>query len=459
MTPPSKRRTLFVAVGAVILAGLVFFGLQWIQPSSSGPAEPTELTYVGTETCASCHADAYQNWRESDHRQAMDTANADSVLGDFNDASFDYAGVHSRFFMRDGKYFVETDNANGELETFPIAYTFGHYPLQQYLIEFPDGRLQALSIVWDSRPAAEGGQRWYHLYPDQKIGHEDPLHWTGAFQNWNTRCASCHTTNLVKNYSPDTDRYDTQWAEINVGCEACHGPGSRHVAWAENGSSDANANKGFLTHLAKVWDPADGPRPDLPVDFSMGGQVQVCSECHSGRLELRQPTPGANYFDMYSLGPLVEGRYAADGQFQKEEVYETGSFLQSKMHRSHVSCTNCHEPHSGKLRIAGNGLCLQCHDSGKFQTQTHLMHKPDSEGAQCVNCHMPTADIIWLWMSGGTIPSAFPIRWPASSSACPNACTQCHTDRTDQWAADLVAKQTGRTEPYYCLCSADRRRS
>jgi cytochrome c553 len=78
---------------------------------------------------------------------------------------------------------------------------FGVYPLQQYLLPLDDGRLQALSIAWDSRPAEEGGQRWYHLYPDEAIAHDDPLHWTGPYQNWNTRCAECHSTDLHKNYT------------------------------------------------------------------------------------------------------------------------------------------------------------------------------------------------------------------------------------------------------------------
>jgi predicted CXXCH cytochrome family protein len=381
----------------------------------------------------------------------MENADAQSVLGDFKDASFDYAGIKSRFFMRDKKYYVETDNARGELETFQIAYTFGHYPLQQYLIAFPDGRMQALSIVWDSRSVAQGGQHWYHLYPDAKVTHGDPLHWTGAFQNWNSRCASCHTTNLVKNYSPDTDTYKTHWQEMNVGCEACHGPGSRHAAWAADPASRENAsldNKGLVTRVAKVWAPVDGKRPIPAVDFSVSGQLQVCSGCHSGRLELQQPNPAASYFDNYSLGPLVEGRYYADGQIRKEEVYETGSFLQSRMHQNHVSCTNCHDPHSGRLIKAGNALCLQCHDAQQYQSREHFFHEPDSPGAQCINCHMPTQTYMVVDVRRD---HSFRVPDPVASLklGVPNACTQCHTDRNDRWAADFLTQRTGRTEPWY----------
>ncbi len=106
-------------------------------------------------------------------------------------------------------------------------------PLQQYLIEFPGGRMQALSIAWDSRPKAEGGQRWFHLYPGQNIKAGDWLHWTSGGQNWNFTCAECHSTNLRKNFDAKTDAYKTTWSELNVACEACHGPGSNHVAWAQ----------------------------------------------------------------------------------------------------------------------------------------------------------------------------------------------------------------------------------
>ena len=415
------------------------------------------LAYIGTKACAVCHREAYRDWLQSDHRHAMERAATESVLGDFNNASFDYFGTQTRFFKRAGKYFVQTDNAIGGLQTFEIAYTFGHYPLQQYLIAFPDGRLQALSISWDSRPAAQGGQRWFHLYPDQKITSEDALHWTGAFQNWNSRCASCHSTNLVKNYSPQADRYDTHWQEMNVGCEACHGPGSQHLAWAKG--RHALANKGLTTNLAKLWEPHAGrlPIPQLP-DTPLSGQLQVCAGCHSRRSELQQPTAVPGYFDNYSISPLLEGRYFADGQML-EEVYVTGSFLQSRMHANHVSCTNCHDPHSGKLRLAGNALCLQCHQAPKYQTRAHFFHTPDSPGAQCVSCHMPARTYMGVDVRRD---HSFRVPDPVASVqfGVPNACTQCHQDKSDQWAADVITARTGRHQPYYAqtaLLSAARR--
>ena len=127
---------------------------------------------------------------------------------------------------QDGKFLVETDGPT--VGVFEVKYTFGLDPLQQYLVEFPDGRLQALSVVWDSRPKDKGGQRWFHLYPDEEIRHDDFLHWTKLNQNWNFMCAECHSTGVHHDYDAAKDRFATTSAQISVGCEACHGRGSRH---------------------------------------------------------------------------------------------------------------------------------------------------------------------------------------------------------------------------------------
>ena len=202
----------------------------------------------------------------------MDHATDASVLGDFNNATFEHFGVKSRFTKRDGKFFVETDGPDGKLAEFEIQYTFGVSPLQQYLIAFPDGRLQALGIAWDSRPKDKGGQRWFSLYPNEPVPHDDVLHWTKLNQNWNFMCAECHSTGVRKNYDAKADTFATSWAEISVGCETCHGQGSAHVAWAKAHPAGAPAgdsdSKGLVVRFDeranRTWaiDPATGnPAP------------------------------------------------------------------------------------------------------------------------------------------------------------------------------------------------------
>ena len=205
--------------------------------------------YVGRDKCKSCHTDEYQLWEHSHHDLAMDHANSKIVLGDFSNASFTYAGITSKFYKVDNKFMVRTDGPDGRLQDFEIKYTFGVTPLQQYLIELENGKLQTLSIAWDVRKKPEGGQRWYHLYSDEKITFEDELHWTRHLFNWNGMCAECHSTNLQKNYDSKNNTFDTNWSEIDVSCEACHGPASNHIAWTETligrKLNESDINSGF----------------------------------------------------------------------------------------------------------------------------------------------------------------------------------------------------------------------
>ena len=220
------------------------------------PARADELpTFVGAQACAGCHAAEFDAWKGSHHALAMQKATEAAVLGDFVGAQLKHFGVTTRFFRDGDKFMARTDGPDGELHEYPIAYTFGVYPLQQYLIAFPGGRLQALGIAWDSRSKDDGGQHWFHLYPDQNLKPGDPLHWTGRDQTWNYQCADCHSTNLQKNYDLATNTYATGWTDIDVACEACHGPGSRHVAWAKTrAQGDAYDPKLGLTNWLKPTD-------------------------------------------------------------------------------------------------------------------------------------------------------------------------------------------------------------
>src|SRR5262245_22868642 len=175
----SKRKIWAAAALAAVIVVAIGLGYQVL----NGSAGASAATFVGSEACAGCHRAEAELWRSSQHQLAMQHATGKAVLGDFNGASFDYHGVHSRFFRKDGKFLVETDGPDGKLATFEVKYAFGVDPLQQYLVEFPDGRLQALSLAWDSRPKDEGGQRWFHLYPNEEIKHDDVLHWTKLNQN------------------------------------------------------------------------------------------------------------------------------------------------------------------------------------------------------------------------------------------------------------------------------------
>lgn len=412
-----------------VLSALFFVAFAWHSRLSAAPS------YVGSGQCQSCHAQAYASWKESHHYQAMLPANESSVLGDFSDQEFEYAGITSRFYRKDGKYFVETDNDKGELQEFEITYTFGFFPLQQYLVPFPDGRYQALNIVWDSRSKAVGGQRWIHLYPADPVTHDDIVHWTGAFQNWNSRCAVCHSTGLEKNYSSAANSYKTSWKEINVACEACHGPASSHLEWAA-GDRQA-AGKGFTFSLddrgafgptdgasTRTFSRVDGKRPTV--------QIETCAACHSRRSELTQYHAGKPFNDQYRLTTLEPGLYFPDGQIN-DEVYVYGSFMQSKMHQAGVVCTNCHDPHSNAVRTDSNQICTQCHVNSVYDSPEHHRHEQGGQGAACVNCHMPVETYMVV---DDRHDHGFRIPEPRLTLelGIPNTCNQCHIDKNAQWA-------------------------
>ena len=399
--------------------------------------------YVGRDTCQACHADQEKLWQGSHHDLAMAEANSDTVLGDFNNATFTHAGTTSTFTQKDGKYFVKTDNKDGKLQEFEIKYTFGVIPLQQYLIVFPDGRFQTLGIAWDSRPKEQGGQRWFHLYPHNPPTTGEPLHWTGIEQVWNYQCAECHSTNLQKNYDAEHDRYATSWSEINVSCEACHGPASNHLHWANKDEGwEEIPDMGLVARLnerkdvAWVVDPQTGiARRNKPVKHRI--EVETCARCHSRRgIFSEEYQFGRPILDTHDVSLLRDGLYYPDGQI-RDEVYVYASFLQSKMYHAGVTCSDCHDPHSLELRANGNGVCLQCHQAEKFDAPAHHKHKTDTVGASCVECHMP--ETTYMVVDPRRDHS---IRIPRPDLSVklgvPNACTRCHTDQSNAWAVDTM---------------------
>jgi hypothetical protein len=318
----------------------------------------------------------------------MQPASADTVRGDFGGVRFAEPGG-TFTFSRDGNRFgVRAEGPDGRVRDYDIKYTFGVTPLQQYLVELDGGRLQALTIAWDTRPREAGGQRWFSLYPGERLRPGDPLHWTGYEQTWNYQCAECHSTGVRKNYDATFGRYATGWAEVNVACEACHGPGSRHVAWAERRASwwtgEGDPRKGLMVvlHDRGQWrlDPATGnARRSAP--RAADGEIEVCAVCHSRRSVIAEGAPSRRRLMETHLPALLDPElYHADGQ-QQGEVYTYASFLQSRMYREGVTCSDCHEPHSLGLRAPGNGVCAQCHAPARYDTASHHFHRPGSTGA------------------------------------------------------------------------------
>lgn len=424
-----------LGLGGLLLVALAAYGEDAQLPTLSTQA----AGYAPAASCQGCHAEEAKVWAQSDHAWALRDANEQNVLGDFAGVRFSDSGVAARFFRQGSKFLVNTEGADGKAQDFEIRYTFGHYPLQQYLVAFPGGKLQALTIAWDSRAKEQGGQRWFSLYPGQRFRPEDSLHWTGRYQNWNAMCADCHSTNLQKHYDDQTDTFATTWSEQTVGCQACHGPAQAHVDWAANYPAGAAGNAASATEMG------------LKVDFkALGGKglIEQCAFCHSRRQGLGVgQQPGHPLLDAALPATLRPDLYHADGQIQGE-VYVYGSFTQSKMYAAGVTCTDCHDPHSSRVKLEGNALCGQCHQqepsarfpglrAKNYDSVEHHHHTPGSQGAQCVNCHMPATTYMGV---DSRRDHSFRLPRPDLShkTASPDACTRCHEDKDASWAATQI---------------------
>jgi len=384
-----------------------------------GSAAPSPH-FVGSQACAGCHPAEQAAWSSSHHSHAMEQADANTVLGDFGDVTFRYFGRETQFSRRGSTFQVTTENQSGKPETFKIAYTLGYAPLQQYLVAFDDGRIQALPFAWDARPRERGGQRWFHLYPASNVTPADPLFWMRPRQNWNHMCGDCHTTSFSKRFSDATGRFDSQWSELGNGCESCHGAGSAHVEAVQHGASGAPARR-FVNGL-----------------HTQTEQLDQCGACHARRVRLREDASHERMHDTWRPELLQDGLYFVDGQM-RDEVFEIGSFLQSKMAARGIVCSHCHDPHTTRLRAEGNALCTQCHDRQTFDGPQHHFHAAGTDGARCVSCHMPSRTYMVVHERRDH-RIAVPRPDLSDTLGTPNACASCHAARGNAWAADAIAR-------------------
>ena len=398
-----------------------------------------------------CHQSEHEQWQQSDHAMAMALPSNKTVIGNFNNQKAIHYNQEALFFTAENAFKATiSDSETGKSETFDIKYTFGHYPLQQYLVETDKGRFQVLPFAWDARPIDQGGQRWYHNYENEPISSADRLHWRQPLQNWNGMCADCHSDELKRNYDPQSNTFNTSYTGINVGCVSCHGVMDGHLLDVQNDQIQESPSSAH--NAANQWRLLDGKDTAVWVseegeDTAMGKNrnnefMQTCYACHSLRAPLSDGfSASEDFLDQFAPSLITPPLYFADGQI-KEEVYVYGSFLQSKMHDKGVNCLDCHDKHTMKLKVEGNGLCLQCHKASTFDTPTHHKHENFSAGAQCVNCHMP--DRTYMGVDDRRDHS-FKIPRPDLSLQfdTPNACMDCHQEKGNAWAAKTLKQWFG----------------
>jgi Flp pilus assembly protein TadD len=200
-------------------------------------------------------------------------------------------------------------------------------------------------------------------------------------------------------------------------------------------------DKGFAVRFDErqgvTWPMGPGGQANRSTPRKTSKEIETCAQCHARRQQFSSdPANLRTLLDAFRPAMLDAGLYHADGQ-QRDEVYTYGSFLQSKMHAAGVTCSDCHNPHSGKLVAEGNAVCGQCHAADRFDASAHHHHPDGSAGARCVSCHMPTTTYM------GVDPRHdHSMRIPRPDRSVllgtPNACTSCHADKPAAWARDSI---------------------
>ncbi len=434
------RRSGTLRLPAAIGVGLLLLAITGLLVADWYPALPADSkkTFIGTTACLQCHQEQGKHWTGSHHDLAMDLATDETVRGDFGDQQITHHGITTRLFRDGQRYMVHTEGPDGEMADFEVKYVFGYEPLQQYMVEIQPasetgaiGRVQVLRVSWDTQR-----ETWFYLNPpdvNEKLHPDDPLHWTGTAQNWNQMCAECHSTNLQKGFSIESDSYATTFTDIDVGCEACHGPGSLHAQIADS--------------KRLFWDRRHGKGMISLADLDAHGSVDTCAPCHSRRAHVFPDfVAGDDYFDHYSPQLLSPTTYYPDGQIL-DEVYVFGSFIQSKMYHKDIRCTDCHDPHSNRLKYNDNRLCTSCHqhNQAKYDAPGHHHHPVGSKGASCVECHMPATDYMHVDFRRD---HSFKVPRPDLSQrlGTPNACTGCHLNDANMGAEKRASL------PHYSDC-------
>jgi tetratricopeptide (TPR) repeat protein len=434
------------------------FGKQRPAPAETQKAPPTsaapdKLSFVGREKCGKCHEDVAQGYAWSAHDRSTELAQGEAVEAPFEGEALSDKDTQAKFARKNGAPTITWTKER------PVEWTIGYAPLQQYILPGDRGRYQVFFGAFDSRNKGDGGKRWYFLDPSDEAPERDG-HFQRSASVWNADCARCHSSGVLKNYDIEKDAYDTKFQDIDVSCEACHGPASRHVAFAEQNAHlekwpDTIENAGFARALSPYALRRWARNPDEKVARLIGegeappektDELSICAPCHSTSVDLGPSSEGyahSQFEERFALRLIDEELFFADGQ-AKRDAATYNAFAQTKKHRAGVVCSDCHDPHAGTLRMPARELCSSCHSPDFYESKAHTLHDTRHEVA-CVDCHMPEKPFL------GTDTArdhSFPIPRPdlALSLPLPNACETCHSHRP-KWIATNFEEKFGRDLP------------
>ena len=474
------NRLLFAAI--VLFVVTVALVARAASPQLSLPAQAIGATarypaaddndYVGSKACAPCHQEAYDRWERSLHIHMTKPVADATIVGDFSGAA--RLNTHDRAFefgRANGNPFMRVSFGGRAPETFRVDYTLGFKRYQGYLSTLADGRMYVLPAFWHIE--SHRWIDWKEITPIPDGAHQ-------LRQIWNTNCFNCHATNLSQGYDSVKRVYNTTWTEMGIGCEACHGPGKRHIAMIEVWKKDPSLKPGGTLDVFS------------PPNATARQTFDTCGYCHGNKQNVFVGFRAGDRYEDYAIPFLIsapipetdyQGEFWPDGRPNRfnrpQALMSSGCFKTGE-----AVCTSCHvahgseKPFSLKVDITdgrrGDELCTQCHSAAPPGAQLavvssqptadsrtpkaftraggtpmsdgdlerHTRHSASSEGSRCISCHM--SDVNWrLLIRRRDHTFQAPVPEMTATFGVPNACNTCHDTRSPEWAAQKMDEWWG----------------
>lgn len=450
--------------------------------------------YVGAATCRECHPNEHRSWHDSYHRTMTQVVTPETVLTDLSNVSLTDRGQHVNIRRKGDEYFAELEEpVLSQAEGRPVrverklVLSTGSHHMQMYWYPLLP-KAPVLSLLPFAYLKAE--DRWVprdyvFLSPHQPTPNAE-------IGRWNMTCIQCHATHgksgILEQSAGGQSTFNayeakTNVAEFGISCEECHGPGERHVAWAQAKS-----------------DPASDPEIVHPGRIAAERSAEICGQCHGiwEFLHLDQRRHVQMHGETFRPGEVLAKHkrlLRSSSDYETPEMKEMGErnmFLERNWsdgmvrvsgreynaisdspcyHGGELSCLTCHEMHpdandprpteqwaDDMLRegMRTNAACTQCHP--RFEDEQalvkHTHHAPNSSGSNCYNCHASyTTYGLLKAIRSHQIDS--PSVQTSLTTGRPNACNQCHLDQTLQWTADQLHAWYGIERPQ--LGDEDRR--